>query len=255
LDVKKGDCCLVQCEKHNILIDSGSPEHTQKVISYLENHNVQKLDLAIATHPHDDHIGGFPAILKHFPVDEFLSTETSDACLRSLHVKDQDLLSSVQQILQQKNILSRPTKPGDYFQVGSMNIEILGPLKDYDNGNDSCMVFKLNYGGKTFIFMGDSEYNAVCDLVSNYPAERLKSDVIKIAHHGSIFANTAELLRATKAKYAVISAGSFPNLSYFSSKALEKKLKAFWATTLATYSMGDIVLKVDENGLSLNAHS
>ena len=94
IDVGQGDCILIQVNNKNLLIDSGTSDSKEKVIKYLKNNNIKKLDYVVATHPHDDHIGGMSSIIKTFKIGDFYapkatsSTEAFEYMIRALKVKN-----------------------------------------------------------------------------------------------------------------------------------------------------------------------
>ena len=69
LDVGQGDSELIQFDNKNVLIDGGEQNMGLRVESYLRDHGVSSLDLVVATHPHEDHIGGLIKVLNDFPVN------------------------------------------------------------------------------------------------------------------------------------------------------------------------------------------
>ena len=75
LDAGQGDSILIQSEGENLLIDAGTNEDEELVVSYLKEQGVEYLDYVIATHPHIDHIGGMDAVLETFPVGIFFLPE------------------------------------------------------------------------------------------------------------------------------------------------------------------------------------
>ena len=94
IDVGQGDCILIQVNNKNLLIDSGTSDSKSKVIRYLKNNNITKLDYVIATHPHDDHIGGMASVIKTFKVGEFYApkatsnSQSFEDMIRALRSKD-----------------------------------------------------------------------------------------------------------------------------------------------------------------------
>ena len=75
LDVGQGDAALIMCDGEAMLIDGGPAVASQFLFSYLRQH-VEELDVVVATHPHDDHIGGLPAALNAMPVGVIYSPVT-----------------------------------------------------------------------------------------------------------------------------------------------------------------------------------
>ena len=56
IDICQGDCTLVKCGDHAMLIDAGENDKGTQIQDYLSSQNVKKLDYIIGTHPHSDHI-------------------------------------------------------------------------------------------------------------------------------------------------------------------------------------------------------
>lgn len=71
IDVGQGDSILIQVNNKNMLIDAGNKDDGEKIVSYLKNQKVKKLDYVVATHPHEDHIGGMSEVIKNFVIDDF----------------------------------------------------------------------------------------------------------------------------------------------------------------------------------------
>ncbi len=71
IDVGQGDSILVQTKEKNILIDAGTRKSSDNLINYLKKQHIKKLDYVIATHPHEDHIGGMPKVIDEFEISNF----------------------------------------------------------------------------------------------------------------------------------------------------------------------------------------
>ena len=74
IDVGQGDSELLQFNGKNVLIDAGTQDAGPRVESYLRSHGVSSLDLLVATHPHEDHIGGLITILNDIPIKQVLDS-------------------------------------------------------------------------------------------------------------------------------------------------------------------------------------
>ncbi|MGN1036715.1 MAG: MBL fold metallo-hydrolase, partial [Ruminococcus sp.] len=68
IDVKQGDCILIESEGQNMLIDCGESSQSDEVTAYLQAHNISKIDYLVGTHPHSDHMGGMSAIVDNFEI-------------------------------------------------------------------------------------------------------------------------------------------------------------------------------------------
>ena len=75
LDVGQGDSELIQFDNKSVLIDGGVQDMGPRVESYLRDHGVSSLDIVVATHPHEDHIGGLLKVLNDFPAKKVLDRD------------------------------------------------------------------------------------------------------------------------------------------------------------------------------------
>ena len=204
LDVGKADAIHINSGDKNILIDAGDVDITNPVTEYLKKNNISKLDFVIATHPHRDHIGGMKDIINKLNIESFMMPEIPENI-----VPTSKTYESMLSALSQNNISVDKPKPGNNLNIGNMEINILGPNKQYNNLNNNSVVVKIKYLNRSFLFMGDAEAESENDLlVSNY---NLKSDVLKVGHHGSKTSTTQKFLDAVLPEYAVISVGPDSN--------------------------------------------
>src|SRR5262245_16535038 len=75
LDVGQGDSTvIITPEGKSVLIDAGPPQAGDEVVAALRKRDVQSLDLAVASHPHADHIGGMRPVIENFEVKNFLDS-------------------------------------------------------------------------------------------------------------------------------------------------------------------------------------
>ena len=88
IDVGQADAALVICDGHYMLIDGGNAEDSDLVYSYLERHGAKNLDYMVASHAHEDHIGGLSGALNYAKVDNALCpvTEYSSKEIGRAHV-------------------------------------------------------------------------------------------------------------------------------------------------------------------------
>ncbi len=205
IDVGKADAIFITCNDKNILIDSGNVEPQNPVVEYLKRQQVSKLDLVIASHQDKDHIGGMSNILYEFEIDKFMMPQLPDNLIPSSNCYE-----SMMYVLSEKDIPISFPKCGENFQLGDMQINILGPVKQSnDSTNNNSIVMQIIYKDAKFLFMGDAEEEEEYDILDL--GINIESDVIKIGHHGSKTSTTQELLDAVLPKYAVISVGEDNN--------------------------------------------
>ena len=148
IDVGQGDCILIQVNNKNLLIDSGTSDSKAKVIRYLKNNNITKLDYVIATHPHDDHIGGMASVIKTFKVGEFYAPKVT-----SSSQSFEDMIRA----LKSKDLKIKIAKPNITLDLGpNTTCIMLSPNKaTYKDTNNYSCVIKVSYKNSTYLFTGD----------------------------------------------------------------------------------------------------
>lgn len=216
IDVGQGDCILVQVNNKNLLIDSGTSDSYTKVISYLKSNNITKLDYIIATHPHDDHIGGMASIIKAFRIGDFYapkitaSTEAFEDMIRAL---------------KSKGIKIKIARPNITLDLGpSATCLMLAPNKTtYKDANNYSCVLKVSYKNSTYLFTGDIQELSENEILNK--GYDLHAEVLKVAHHGSNTSTTQEFLNRVWPKIAIISCGTYNSYGHPNKETLDKLKK------------------------------
>lgn len=196
LDVGQGDAALVICDDEAMLIDGGSSAYSSFVYSYLQTRGISRLKYVVATHAHEDHVGGLAAAL-NFAVAEtvFCPVTTYDSPAFQDFRKYLDI---------QGKTITVP-QAGEYFNLGSSFAQILAVNTDPEFPNETSIVLRLDYGDTSFLFTGDAEFSTENAAVSSgYMAQ---STLLKIAHHGSSTSTSEYFLSKVNPRYAVISLG------------------------------------------------
>ena len=211
IDVGQADAALVVCDGHYMLIDGGNAEDSDLVYSYLERHGAKNLDYMVASHAHEDHIGGLSGALNYAKVETALCpvTEYSSKVFQDM----------VKYLEQQGKSLTVPA-PGDKFNLGSARVEILGPVQEYDDTNDTSIVLRIDYGETSFLFTGDMETGAEKDLLDS--GADVGATVLKAGHHGSDTSTGYQFLREVSPKYTVISVGEGNKYGHPSDEVLSR---------------------------------
>lgn len=213
IDVGQGDCILIQVNNKNLLIDSGTSDSKETIIRYLKNNNITKLDYVIATHPHDDHIGGMSSIIKTFNVDEFYAPKATSSSQAF-----EDMIRA----LKNKNLKIKVAKPNIALDLGpNTTCIMLSPNKtNYKDINNYSCAMKISYKNSTYLFTGDIEKLAEKELLDK--GYDLKAQVLKVAHHGSDSSSSQEFLNKVSPKIAVISCGFNNSYGHPSKETLDK---------------------------------
>ena len=200
-DVGQGDCTLISANGKNILIDAGENDQAERVVNYLKDQNIDKIDILIGTHPHSDHIGGMDAVVNQFSVGEIILPKLSDAQTPTTKTY-LDLLTAVAD----KGVKVRRATPGDTIDIVGGKLEILGPLSEYTDLNNMSVVSRFVYQNASFWIAGDCSKEAEADLLAQ--GKVTQTNVYKVSHHGSSTASSQKFLDQLQPNYCVISLGA-----------------------------------------------
>ena len=216
IDVGQGDCTLIQVNNKNLLIDSGSSDSKEKVIRYLRNNNITKLDYVVATHPHDDHIGGMSRVIKTFKIGEFYAPKVTHSS---------KAFEDMVRALKNKNLKIKVASPNISLDLGpDTRCIMLSPNKtSYTDINNYSCTLKISYKNSTYLFTGDIEKLTEQELLSK--GYNLKAEVLKVAHHGSNSSSSVEFLNSVAPKTAIISCGASNSYGHPNKETLDKLKK------------------------------
>lgn len=209
IDVGQADSILIRNGNYNMLIDAGNNEDGEKLVNYFKSLGIEEFTYVFATHPHEDHIGGMDDIINNFKIDNYYMSNKLSTTKTFMDVLD---------ALDGRNLKYTVPKKNDTLKLGDANIKVIYPGDDKSNINDSSIVLKITYGKNSFLLTGDATSNVERKIYN----EDIKSDVLKVAHHGSSYSSTDVFLDRVKPYYAVISVGKNNIYNHPSNKTLEK---------------------------------
>lgn len=247
LNINHGDAILLQDSKQTVLIDTGHNANRELVLKKLEAYNVKKINTVIVTHHHADHMGNIFQIAGKYGVGRIYDNGLVNA-KSSNSIKLNDVLS-------QGNYKNKRLNAGDKISFGDgFYMDVLAPgdfmTKELRNDlNNNSIVMKMHYGNFTMMFTGDIE-NPTEALIAEKYGDELKSDVLKVAHHGSRTSSYYEFVSKVKPKYALISCGDFEKYHH-PNKNVVGRLQNIGAKVYNTDKNGDIVITTDGNDFEI----
>ncbi|HEY6171794.1 MAG TPA: DNA internalization-related competence protein ComEC/Rec2 [Candidatus Kapabacteria bacterium] len=244
-DVGQGDATLIRTPsgKH-YMIDfggrgqSGRSQAERSILPFLRAEGISSIDGAFVSHMHYDHYAGLEPLLKAGYIDKIYSCgeRTENQTAYTLDSISYHSKIPVENVLQGEKIID-----------GELSMYVLSPDAKSDNAvedkNHRSIIIKLVYGTTSFLFLADAESDAEKEIVDRY-GMFLKSDVVKVAHHGSRTSSTPELIGLTKPSYAVISVGERNAFGHPNANVLERWYKS-GARVMSTAHDGAVILQSD----------
>lgn len=259
IDVGQGDAIAIQFPNQEImLIDSGTKDSQNVLIDYLNNNllNSKKdkiIDYVILTHSDVDHSGGLCAVFSNFEVKKFyrpnIATINEDKDEFWTGVATLEYAEVINTAYAEKNIKIEVISDGVAFMIDDVKIEFFGPLKYYGDSNQVSPMIKISYSNKSFLFAGDTQYESELDVLNKY-GEKLRADVLKVAHHGSGDATSSEFLNAVDPDLAIISVGANNTYGHPANDTMLRLLSE-GVSSYRTDENGDIRILCNKNKLEV----
>ncbi len=236
LDVGEGESIFIETPKgKKVLIDAGNIITGYRVYQFLKKEGVGEIDLLIVTHPHPDHMGGVFLILQAIKVKRWCDNG------QLIDRNGSDLYRWYKEIFRKGNYCV--LKGGDILKMGGVEFYILNPFEHEGDWNTNSLVIKMRYRKTSFLFTSDANIRTENKLIERY-GKNLKSDVLKVGHHGASDSTSEEFLKMVKPSYAVISINDNNIRGYPSEKTL-KLLEDMNIKTYITYRDGTVLFVSD----------
>ncbi len=236
LDVGQGDSILVKTPSKNILIDGGPTEAGVTVLNDLNTYHVTKIDLMVATHPHEDHIGGLIHILQStIPIQDIIYNGYNYTTTQTFNTWKTLALA---------HNLTQASRGQVYAMSPTINFTVLSPTNplQFSDINAESIVMKLQVGNTSVLLTGDAQFDTEQSMLSS--GYNLQSQLLKVGHHGSSTSTSQALLNAVTPTYAVISAGINNQYGHPTQQTLDI-LANNSIITYGTYNYGTILFSLN----------
>ena len=252
-DVGQGDAIFLNfADGNQVLIDGGPDGKILQKLGKAMPFYDRDIDLIILTHPHKDHVFGIVEILKRYKVGKIVLSKINF---------DSAVYKEFMDIVKLKNIPLKYLGDGDIINVGNfaefdfLSPELVEGLKNKDFAgenesfgakgqslNDSSLVMKFIFGNNSILFTGD----VGVDIENTILLQRynVKSDILKVGHHGSKYSSSEEFLKSVSPKYAVIQVGAKNKYGHPTEQTLGRLAK-IGAKILRNDLDGDIIFISD----------
>jgi competence protein ComEC len=197
-DVGQGDALLFRFpDGSNMLVDAGPRKSAKSLVGKLRRAGVSRIDLLVATHPHEDHIGGMESVMRTFPVGKIW-----DSGYNHGSGIQRDALATVREL----GIRFGRPRAGFEEEHGGATITVIAPVNPISgtesDANNNSIVLLVKFGDVSFLLTGDIEEAGRREAGSFPPAT-----ILKVSHHGSSNGTDRALLEWTRPEAAVLSYG------------------------------------------------
>ena len=234
LDVGQGDAVLLRAPGGKVaLVDAGPGE----VVHQLREFGVDTIDLAVATHPHADHIGGMVGVIETLPVRVYM--DNGQPHTTKTYERLRDALDA------RPGITYLEATPRT-LMLGEVMVDVLPLLpRETTDFNDRSIALVVRYGSFTAFLSGDSGVRQLTHLLDEGRVP--ETVLLKAAHHGSDDAFTEEFLDVAEPRVVVISVGRHNPYGHPAPAALDA-FRATGAKVFRTDLHGDVSVTGFKNG-------
>lgn len=245
IDVGQADSILIKASDGTaVLIDGGNNPDGPNVVNYLKSQQVKELAAVIATHPHEDHIGGLDAVIKSFPVKAVYMPNASTTTKTF-----EDLVSAVTA----SGAKRIQAKAGVTLDVPGLTGQFIAQNgRGYEDLNNYSAVLRLTFGKIAFLFTGDAKEISESEMLES--SQNVKADVLKVGHHGSSSSTSSAFLKAVSPKYAIISVGTGNDYGHPAASTLSR-LSGAGVQVFRTDKDGTVVATSDGENVTFNKYT
>ncbi len=240
LDVGQGDALLlVSPDGKTMLVDTGRADKTETVLGALQSLGIEKLDVLLLTHCHEDHAGGAAALVQKIKVGKVCFTGDISAYSGNL-----------EQILSRRRILAEALYAGmETSWSEECAVEVLSPFSDRFMGdeNDGSAVVQVRFENSSLLLCADATVDTEQLLLALYPLSALRCSAIKLGHHGSSTSSSEAFLLGADPGLALLSVGADNDYGHPAPSVLDT-LDALNIPYISTAEAGTVQIVLDGSG-------
>ena len=242
LDVGQGDCIFLRApDGKTMLVDSGPAGSFGRIKRFLDKQGVTRLDMVVATHMHEDHIGSMREVVEQYEIGAFYLSPfdiESSAYARLVEALDERGVAAVPVYASATSVLA-------WSDAADTEVRVLAPYAvQYEDENDTSVMLHVRYGQTAALLTGDATALSERLAVKAQHNRYLRANVLKVGHHGGASSTSKKFLSAVKPEIAVISVGKSNDYDHPSAAVLER-LSGEGARVLRTDERGTIRILLD----------
>jgi len=243
VDVGQGDGVVMRIGSKTIVSDAGEFK-LASVNAALQALGATRIDVAILSHPHADHVKNFITLFAQWQVKKAVMSP-------SAYWQGTKTNRAVMRAIKEEGLTPTYVRAGQTFTWGGASWRILNPLEGQFTGGsgdaaNSSVAFLLKVNGAEALFTGDIDKAESIDVASRLPKLDGRLEIFLVTHHGSRYASPKELLDLTRPLYAVLSVG--PNTFGHPTAETIARLKAVPTTIWCTAVNGTTTATISASG-------
>lgn len=259
IDVENGDAFLIRLPTNEtMMVDTGDDKYYDRVESYIKQYfyyeKLDTIDYLILSHSDNDHVGNAISIMKKFKVKNIIRPilysqyEEENNLIKEDYVVSSSLIyNDIIKFAFDNKINVKFANELEFLNLGDCQVKYFQlKSKYYSNDNNYSIIFKVTYNSKSFLFMGDAEKKIENELIGLY-GEELKSDVLKVGHHGSKTSTCQEFLDIVNPQIAILSCSD--NSTILPSIEVIDRLSDMKIKIASTANEGNFVMRVVGNNV------
>lgn len=241
LDVGQGDSIYIETPSgKQVLIDGGPDARILSSLSKVMPFADRSIDMVVETHPDLDHIGGLPLVLSNYKISTIVENGAGG---------DSKTYIGLESLIQKKKINKLIARRGMRFildEKRNIYFDIIYPDRDPSklDSNEGSIVGRLVYGSESFMLTGDADLYVENIIKWNEGRNNIKSNVLKLGHHGSHTSNGELWLEEVDPDIAIISVDKNNKYGHPHKDVLDR-LSNLKIPYLSTADKGNIVFKTD----------
>ena len=201
VDVGQGDCIHIASDSCHVLVDGGGSAMKNvgegTLLPYLLKNGVSGLEMAVVTHPDQDHCKGIKELSQKMRIRTivFPAVYENDISVTEGYRADRFVFAG----------------RGDVIRMGDAVFRVLTPYKDgrvtarTENRNETCIAGMLETKDLKILLTADMTDQTEQWLLAD--GSDVDADILKVAHHGSAYSSREDFVSAVSPRFAVISCG------------------------------------------------
>lgn len=237
VNVGQGDGIVIESNGHYMIVDAGKTSSSSTFLKYLNNLNIpnKKIDYIVATHPDEDHVGGFSNVFANYDI----SKAYYSACPKTTKAYKRFVTA-----MKNEGCSCKTPKDGETWKLGDATVSVVYDGTQGSTYNECSIVLKVTCDKKSILLTADLPTTIENVLIKK--KYNLKADILKVGHHGAAASTSKSFIKAVNPSYAIISSGPYSVASTPKPSVLKRLASAFVKTYQTT--SGNIVFNI-KNGV------